>query len=228
MVPGNLKIVFRRSDFHPRLAPPLGYPHPRPGFLARSRFPGTFVSARTSHQQEPVQGRLDFQTLVDQFYGPLYRFAMSLTRVEADAADLVQETFLTWATKGHQLHDLSKVKSWLFSTLHRSFLQSQRRLARFPHLEITEAEADLPQVEPELVNHLDAKAVLDLLAQVDPQYQAAVALFYLEDYSYNEIAGILEVPLGTVKSRIARGLAQLKELVLRSSPLPAASKGKAE
>ena len=84
----------------------------------------------------------------------------------------------------------------------------------------TEAEADLPQVEPELVNHLDAKAALELLAQVDPQYQAAVALFYLEDYSYNEIAGILEVPLGTVKSRIARGLAQLKELVLRSNPPP--------
>lgn len=63
-----------------------------------------------------MQGRLDFQTLVDQFYGPLYRFAMSLTRAEADAADLVQETFLTWATKGHQLQDLSKVKSWLFTT----------------------------------------------------------------------------------------------------------------
>jgi len=61
---------------------------------------------------------------------------------------------------------------------------------------------------------------------VDPQYQAAVALFYLEDNSYNEIAGILEVPLGTVKSRIARGLAQLKELVLRSPPPPAATKGK--
>jgi RNA polymerase sigma-70 factor, ECF subfamily len=176
------------------------------------------VSARTSYEQEPVPGRLDFQTLVDQFYGPLYRFAMSLTRVEADAADLVQETFLTWATKGHQLHDLSKVKSWLFTTLHRSFLQTQRRLVRFPHLEITAAEADLPQVEPERLNHLDAQAVIKLLAQVDPQYQAAVALFYLEDYSYNEIADILEVPLGTVKSRIARGLAQLKELVLRSTP----------
>ena len=68
------------------------------------------------------------------------------------------------------------------------------------------------------MNHLDAQAAVELLAQVDPQYQAAVALFYLEDYSYNEIAGILEVPLGTVKSRIARGLAQLKKLVLRSAP----------
>jgi RNA polymerase sigma-70 factor (ECF subfamily) len=173
-----------------------------------------------------VTGRLDFQMLVDQFYGPLYRFAMSLTRTEADAADLVQETFLTWATKGHQLYDLSKVKSWLFTTLHRAFLQSRRRLVRFPHLEITGAEAELPQVEPERLSHLDAQAALELLAQVDPQYQAAVALFYLEDYSYNEIAGILEVPLGTVKSRIARGLAQLKELVLRSLPPPAAPKGK--
>ena len=184
------------------------------------------MSARSSYEQEPVQGRLGFQTLVDQFYGPLYRFAMSLTRTEADAADLVQETFLTWATKGHQLQDPSKVKSWLFTTLHRSFLQSQRRLVRFPHLEITEAEAELPQVEPERLSHLDAQDALELLAKVDPQYQAAVALFYLEDYSYSEIAGILEVPLGTVKSRIARGLAQLKELVLRSTTPPAATKGK--
>jgi len=193
--------------------------------MARSSLRGTIVSARTSYIEKPAQGRLDFQKLVDQFYGPLYRFAMSLTRAEADAADLVQETFLTWASKGHQLQDLSKVKSWLFTTLHRSFLKSQRRLVQFPQLEITEAEADLPCVEPELLNRLDAQAVLALLARVDPQYQAAVALFYLEDYSYNEIAGILEVPLGTVKSRIARGLAQLKELVLRS-PAPTALKEK--
>jgi RNA polymerase sigma-70 factor (ECF subfamily) len=61
---------------------------------------------------------------------------------------------------------------------------------------------------------------VELLGQVDHQFQAAVALFYLEDYSYNEIASILGVPLGTVKSRIARGLGQLKALVLKhTSPL---------
>jgi RNA polymerase sigma-70 factor (ECF subfamily) len=48
------------------------------------------------------------------------------------------------------------------------------------------------------------------------QFQAAVALFYLEDYSYNEIAAILEIPLGTVKSRIARGIAQLRVLILKN------------
>lgn len=142
---------------------------------------------------------------------------MSLTRTESDACDLVQQTFLTWATKGHQLQDPSKAKGWLFTTLHRCFLESRRRTTRFPHLEINEAEAELPHIEPELVNHLDAQNVLQLLGQVDSQFQAAVALFYLEDYSYNEIASILEIPLGTVKSRIARGLGQLKALVLRGS-----------
>jgi RNA polymerase sigma-70 factor (ECF subfamily) len=142
---------------------------------------------------------------------------MSLTRTESDACDLVQQTFLTWATKGHQLQDPTKAKSWLFTTLHRCFLESRRRTTRFPHLEITGAEAELPTVEPDQVNRLDAQDVLLLLSQVDEQFQAAVALFYLEDYSYNEIAGILEIPLGTVKSRIARGLAQLRELVLRKA-----------
>jgi RNA polymerase sigma-70 factor (ECF subfamily) len=149
---------------------------------------------------------------------------MSLTRAESDACDLVQQTFLTWATKGHQLQDVSKVKSWLYTTLHRAFLQSRRRTMRFPHLEITEAEAELPSVEPDMVSALDAQDVLQLLGQVDGQFQAAVALFYLEDYSYNEIAAILDIPLGTVKSRIARGLGQLKELVLRRTSSPGKAK----
>jgi RNA polymerase sigma-70 factor, ECF subfamily len=182
------------------------------------------MAARSSYNEEPQRGALDFQSLVELHYGPLYRFAMSLTRAENDACDLVQQTFLTWATKGHQLQDPSKAKSWLFTTLHRAYLASRRRGARFPHLEISQAEAELPNVEPDLVSRLDAQAVLALLGRVDEQFQAAVALFYLEDYSYDEIAAILEVPLGTVKSRIARGLRQLKELVLETS-LPGA-KGK--
>ena len=99
-------------------------------------------------------------------------------------------------------------------------------VTRFPHLEISEAETELPNVEPDLVSHLDAQEVVELLSQVDEQFQAAVALFYLEDYSYNEIAGILEIPLGTVKSRIARGLAQLKALVLRKADTPGKATGR--
>jgi RNA polymerase sigma-70 factor (ECF subfamily) len=138
---------------------------------------------------------------------------MTLTRTESDAGDLVQETFLTWATKGHQLQDLSKGKSWLYTTLYRRFLEGQRRITRFPELEITAAESELAEVDPTVVQNLDGRTVCEFLTRVDAQYRAAVSLFYLEDYSYGEIAVILDVPLGTVKSRIARGLAQLKKLL---------------
>jgi RNA polymerase sigma factor (sigma-70 family) len=174
------------------------------------------MAAQASYNGDRGRGELDFQSLVDLHYGALYLFAMSLTRTESDACDLVQQTFLTWATKGHQLQDHSKAKSWLFTTLHRCFLESRRRSTRFPHLEITEAEAELPNIQPDQVKHLDAQDALKLLSQVDEQFQAAVALFYLQDYSYNEIAAILDIPLGTVKSRIARGVAQLKALALRN------------
>jgi RNA polymerase sigma-70 factor, ECF subfamily len=186
------------------------------------------MAARASYTEDQKRSEPDFQSLVDLHYESLYRFAMSLTRAENDACDLVQQTFLIWATKGHQLQDSSKVKSWLYTTLHRAFLESRRRLTRFPHIELSEAEAELPSVDPDLVSRLDAQDVVQLLSLVDEQFQAAVALFYLEDYSYNEIAGILEIPLGTVKSRIARGLAQLKELVLRKAASPGgATKGTA-
>jgi RNA polymerase sigma-70 factor (ECF subfamily) len=140
---------------------------------------------------------------------------MSLARAETDAADLVQDTFLTWAEKGHQLHDPGKVKSWLFTTLHRRFLERQRHLTRFPEVDIATMTDDLPDADPGLVNRLDGGALVRLLGQVEPQFKGAVALFYLEDYTYAEIAEILEVPLGTVKSRIARGLTQLRTLVLK-------------
>jgi len=157
----------------------------------------------------------EFETLVSLHYEPLYRFAMSLARAESDAADLVQETFLTWAEKGHQLQDRGKARSWLFTTLHRRFLERQRRVTRFPEVDIATME-ELPEVDPDLVNRIDGGELARLLGRIDPQFQAAVALFYLEDYSYPEIAEVLEVPLGTVKSRIARGLAQLRALVMDS------------
>src|SRR5437763_1649044 len=156
----------------------------------------------------------DFEQIVSQYYEPLYRFAFSLTRTEADACDLTQQTFYIWATKGHQLRDRSKVKSWLFTILHRKFLSTRRRAVRFPHFTLSEAVEDLPSISPEMVNTLDAAQVLEFLGQVQEPYQAALSLFYMQDYSYKEIADILEVPLGTVRSRISRGIAQLQKLIL--------------
>ena len=156
----------------------------------------------------------DFEQIVSECYEALYRFAFSLARTEADACDLTQQTFLIWATKGHQLRDRSKVKSWLFTILHRQFLSICKRSVRFPHFELSEANDELPVVPPEMVNALDTTKVLEILGQLQEPYRAAVSLFYLEDYSYQEIADILEVPIGTVRSRISRGIAQLQQSIL--------------
>jgi len=162
----------------------------------------------------------DFEQLVEDFYMPLYRFALSLSRNEADAADLVQQTYFLWASKGHQLRDASKVKTWLFTTLHRMFLEGRRKQTRFPHSGLDEvAPEDLPASSSSLDDHMDSAEVLKALAQVPEVYQGAVALFHLEDCSYREIAEILEVAEGTVKSRIARGITQLRRLMGAVPPL---------
>lgn len=155
-----------------------------------------------------------FEAIVKDYYEPLYRFAMSLTRVESDALDLTQQTFYVWATKGHQLRDISKVKTWLFTTLHRNFLKARRRQIQFAHEDLESIPDQLPVLSTEVLDQLDCSQVLPALARVDEVYQAAVALFYLDDCSYKDIAAILDVPIGTVKSRIARGIAQLREILL--------------
>jgi RNA polymerase sigma-70 factor (ECF subfamily) len=160
----------------------------------------------------------DFETVVSSYYAPLYRFAFSLTSSEADACDLAQQTFYLWATKGHQLRDPAKVKSWLFTTLHRAFLGTRRSQTRFPHFELTEMETELPVIAPETARQLDAAQAVEALGRIEDVYRAPVALFYLEDCSYQEIADILEVPLGTVKSRMARGLTQLKHIFSEATP----------
>ena len=155
----------------------------------------------------------DFEKLVACHYHELYQFAYSLTRSESESCDLTQETFCIWAAKGHQLRDGSKVKSWLFTTLHREFLGGRRRHARFPHVELEDADAELPTVTPELVDRLDAQMVVEALGGLDEVFRAPVALFYLQDYSYMEIAEILSVPVGTIKSRLARGIIRLNRIL---------------
>ncbi len=160
----------------------------------------------------------DFEGLVARYYEPLYQFAFSLTRAEADACDLTQQTFYVWATKGHQLRDRDKVKTWLFTTLHRQFLESRRRQTRFPHQELETAESELPVIAPGEISQLDTAQVLAALARLDELFQAPVALFYLQENSYKEIAAILELPLGTVKSRISRGIGQLQVMLAKDFP----------
>ena len=154
---------------------------------------------------------MDFTALVDRHYQGLYQFAYSLSHTEADASDLTQETFLRWAQKGGQLRDSAKVKSWLFTTLYRLFLNRRRHVTRFPHDELSDVELKLPSISSEAVRSLEASEVMSALREIDETFRAPLVLFYLEDHSYQEIAAILEIPEGTVMSRLWRGKALLRE-----------------
>lgn len=151
-----------------------------------------------------------FERLVSTHYEGLFRFALSLARRSEAAADLTQETFYRYATKGSQLRDVSKAKSWLYTTLYRQFLMGRRRETRFPHTELTEAQCELPVLEPKVVDRVDAALVMESLNTLDETYRAPLSLFYLGDHSYKEIADILDVPIGTVMSRLSRGKAVLR------------------
>jgi len=155
----------------------------------------------------------DFERVVDAHHAELHRFARSLAGNDDEAGDLTQETFLRYAEKGGQLRDPARVKSWLFTTLHREFTGRRRRAARFPHDDLETAEAELPAVCAGVVDALDARTVLAALDEVEETFRAPLALFYLEDYSYAEIAEILGIPAGTVMSRLSRGKARLKRLL---------------
>ena len=159
----------------------------------------------------------DYEQAVATYYDALYAFGYSLAGNEDDACELTQETYCRLLTKGSQLRDTSKVKSWLFTTLYRVFLGWKDRRARLPHFEISSVEAELPVITPAHVDVLENDAIRDALLELEEHYRTPVMLFYLNDHSYEEIAEILDVPIGTVMSRLSRAKGLLRErLVARS------------
>ena len=158
-----------------------------------------------------------FTRLVDAHYAPLYRFALSLARNQADAGDLVQQTFYIWATKGHALREAAKAKTWLFTTLYREVLRGRRRDGRITSLDdLPPGGSEVAAEEVDRVARLDAAMVMTALQEVDEVFRAPLTLFYLEDLSYQEIATTLDVPIGTVMSRLSRGKVQLRGVLARA------------
>jgi RNA polymerase sigma-70 factor (ECF subfamily) len=109
------------------------------------------------------------------------------------------------------VRDSSKVKSWLFTTLYRIFLGWEQRRALLPHFEISGVENQISPVTQDQMDVLLHNAVRDSLLEVEERYRAPLTLFYLNDHSYEEIATILAVPIGTVMSRLSRGKALLRQ-----------------
>ena len=164
----------------------------------------------------------EFAELVDAHYQALFRFGMSLTRDVGRASDLVQETFCIWAAKNEQLRDRSKAKTWLFTTLHREFLSQRRRAAKFSDEPLDEATLEASAGnDDEAERQMDGQRAMELLGRLDEAYRAPIALFYLQQHSYKEIAEILDVPIGTVMSRLSRGKEMLrKQMTAEPSSAP--------
>ena len=164
----------------------------------------------------------EFAELVDAHYQALFRFGMSLTRNVDRASDLVQETFCIWAAKGDQLRDRSKAKTWLFTTLHREFLNQRRRAAKFSDEPLDEATLEASaSSDDDAERQMDGHRAMELLGTLDETYRAPIALFYLQQHSYKEIAEILDLPIGTVMSRLSRGKEMLrKQMTAEPSSAP--------
>jgi len=158
----------------------------------------------------------EFGELVDAHYQALYRFGYSLTRSPDRAADLVQETFCIWAEKNSQLRDRSKAKTWLFTTLHREFLGQRRKMSRFSDEPIDEGTmASSAGNDDDAERQMDGQRAVELLGEMDEMYQAPLALFYIQQHSYKDIAEILDVPIGTVMSRLSRGKEMLRKKMVK-------------
>jgi RNA polymerase sigma-70 factor (ECF subfamily) len=155
----------------------------------------------------------EFEQLVDAWYRPLFRFAMSLCGSKGTACDLVQQTFYAWAEKGHQLRDRNKAKAWLFTTLHREFLQLVRRESRLVPLEDDDdapAPDEQPPPGPEVIEGIEAEDLYAAMGELPEVFKVALSLYYLEAFTYTQIAELLGVPIGTVMSRLARGKQKLR------------------
>jgi RNA polymerase sigma factor (sigma-70 family) len=164
----------------------------------------------------PMEAAPDFNQLVADYYAPLFRFAQSLCRRQGLAEDLVQQTYLQWAKKGHSLKDMSKAKTWLFTTLYREWLGIAKKEQRF---EVVEFEPEIhgseveEEPEPLPVNASQLQAALE---ELEVNQRAPLVLFYLKELSYREISETLGVPIGTVMSRLSRAKNSLRAIINRN------------
>jgi RNA polymerase sigma-70 factor, ECF subfamily len=151
----------------------------------------------------------------------VYRFALRLTGSPADAEDLVQETFLRAFRSWDHYTPGTRAKSWLFTICRNAFLRQRQRENRrgevIQQASTPEAPLFLPayQDDPEgnFFTGIVDQTILDHIDKIPAEFREVVLLSDLEGLSYAEIADVLDVPLGTVKSRLFRGRKLLQKVL---------------
>ncbi|KUM37894.1 RNA polymerase sigma factor [Pseudomonas sp. EpS/L25] len=147
----------------------------------------------------------------------LRRFARSLTRHDASADDLVQSCLERALAHGQSRHPDGDPRAWLFTILYRQFVDGRRRERRYGRLLEWLGFQEMP-VEPSAERiHLDREALAGL-AQLSAEQRALLLLIAVEGMSYREVAQTLDIPLGTVMSRLARARAALRQV--HEGPVP--------
>jgi RNA polymerase sigma-70 factor (ECF subfamily) len=180
------------------------------------------LRTRSSSTSEAAQASFAQEALA--FLNRLYAAALRLTRNTADAEDLVQETYLRAFTSAHQFQPGTNLRGWLFTILHNAHLNQRRDRARDPveadsdAVELASNEGDAAATPEDVLLRatldVDLREALDQLPEV---FREAVWLRDVEQFSYYEIARIVQAPIGTVMSRISRGRRLLHDrLVARS------------
>jgi RNA polymerase sigma-70 factor (ECF subfamily) len=172
----------------------------------------------------PAVDRAVFEQVALPYLEDVHRFASSLTRHDAQAEDLTQETFLAAFRAFDRFEPGTNCKAWLFRIAKNLFIDRLREVKRRPRHQTV--VGDLPTHDPQRsVRAFEAHGIeneeifLDLfgdevnthLAELPEEFRRAVLLCDVEGLRYDEIAGILDVPIGTVRSRISRGRAHLRD-----------------
>jgi RNA polymerase sigma-70 factor (ECF subfamily) len=154
------------------------------------------------------------QKLVDEHYRSLYGYAFRLTGSAVDAEDLTQETFCQAQLKLGQLRDLRRARAWLFSILRNAYLHRARALRQHPSVSL-ESVGELPEPTPEPLPDVDPEQLQQALNELPEVFRTAVILFYFEEFSYRDIAEQMDLPIGTVMSRLARAKSHLRARLLQ-------------
>lgn len=175
-------------------------------------------------QTDDVRALFESQAL--QYMDQLYAAAMRMTRNPADAADLVQETFVKAYTAFAQFQQGTNLKAWLYRIQTNTFINNYRKKQRDPYQgtiddledwQFGNAESATStatrSAEAEAIDHLPDSAVKDALQSIPEDFRLAVYFADVEGFSYQEIADIMKTPVGTVMSRLHRGRRMLRDLL---------------
>jgi RNA polymerase sigma-70 factor, ECF subfamily len=160
------------------------------------------------------------QRLVADHLDAVYRYAYRLTGSVQDAEDLTQQVFLLAQERLDQLRQADRARGWLFTILRNSFLKmvqrSQPVLATNLGVNLDAIPAELESGQA--VESAELQAAID---ELPAEFRVVVAMFYFEECSYREIAEKLNLPMGTVMSRLARAKGQLRSKLFEAESMPA-------